>query len=33
KTSVLNTTKLPKGNYILKTNNEKESKSFKIIKK
>ncbi|PZU89447.1 MAG: hypothetical protein DI529_04470 [Chryseobacterium sp.] len=33
KTSVLNTTKLPKGNYILKTNDGKESKSFKIIKK
>jgi len=33
KSSVLKTTRLPKGNYILKTNSEKENKSFKIIKK
>jgi len=33
RSSVLNTTKLPKGNYILKTNDGKENKSFKIIKK
>lgn len=33
KTSVFNTSQLSKGNYILKTNDGKESKSFKIIKK
>ncbi|SHK35921.1 T9SS type A sorting domain-containing protein [Epilithonimonas mollis] len=33
KSSVLNTIRLPKGNYILKTNDGKANKSFKIMKK